>query len=142
MASFIRRVPTAPGPRAVAIVHKQKRQVVGIEHIRSAHDDAALALLLDISRQRLHEGQVVHELGLPSSRDRRPGRCQGLAWRVCRARCCGTCSLRRTAGWGSTLSRRSAVRMLRPQRSVTIEVDGQAITAETAEIFNALRRGD
>lgn len=66
VASFIRKVPTASGARAVQIVHKQGRQLVGIEHIGSAHDDAALALLLEIARQRLHEGQGVLQLGLPS----------------------------------------------------------------------------
>ncbi len=47
MASFVRKVPTASGARAVQIVHKQGRQVVGIEHIGSAHDDAKLALLME-----------------------------------------------------------------------------------------------
>lgn len=67
MTSFIRKVPTASGARAVQIVHKQGRRLVGIEHIGSAHDDAALALLLEMARQRLHEGQGVLELGLASS---------------------------------------------------------------------------
>nr|WP_268958148.1 hypothetical protein [Occultella glacieicola] len=44
MASFVRKVPTASGARAVQIVHKQGRQVTGIEHIGSAHDEAQLAL--------------------------------------------------------------------------------------------------
>lgn len=59
----MRKVPTASGARAVQIVHKQGRQVVGIEHIGSAHDDAQLALLLEIARQRLHPGQGVLDLG-------------------------------------------------------------------------------
>jgi len=45
VASFVRKVPTASGARAVQIVHKQGRRVVGIEHIGSAHDDAELAVL-------------------------------------------------------------------------------------------------
>ena len=53
MASFIRKVPTASGARAVQIVHKRGRRVVGIEHIGSAHDDAALAMLMEIARQRI-----------------------------------------------------------------------------------------
>ena len=57
MASFIRKVPTASGARAVQIVHKQGRQVVGIEHIGSAHDDGQLAVLMEIARQRLLPGQ-------------------------------------------------------------------------------------
>jgi hypothetical protein len=43
----------------VQIVHKQGRRVTGIEHIGSAHDDAELAVLMEIARQRLHEGQQV-----------------------------------------------------------------------------------
>lgn len=62
MASFIRKVPTASGARAVQIVHKQGRRVVGIEHIGSAHDEAQLALLMEIARQQLHRGQEVLDL--------------------------------------------------------------------------------
>ena len=66
MASFIRKVPTASGARAVQIVHKRGRRVVGIEHIGSAHDDAALAVLMEIARQQLHAGQEVLDLGADS----------------------------------------------------------------------------
>lgn len=62
----MRKVPTASGARAVQIVHKQGRQVVGIEHIGSAHDDAQLALLMEIARQRLHPGQETLDLGAGS----------------------------------------------------------------------------
>ena len=44
------------------IVHKQGRRVVAIDHIGSAHDEAQLALLMEIARQRLHEGQGVLDL--------------------------------------------------------------------------------
>lgn len=54
----MRKVPTASGARAVQIVHKRGRQVAGIEHIGSAHDEAQLALLLEIARQRLNPGQT------------------------------------------------------------------------------------
>lgn len=63
MASFIRKVPTASGARAVQIVHKQGRAVVGIEHIGSAHDEAQLAVLMEIAHQRLHPGQETLEFG-------------------------------------------------------------------------------
>jgi hypothetical protein len=53
----MRRVPTASGARAVQIVHEQGRRATGIEHIGSAHTDAELALLNEIARQRLREGQ-------------------------------------------------------------------------------------
>lgn len=71
----MRRVPTASGARAVQIVHKQGRRVTGIEHIGSAHDDSELAVLMEIARQRLHEGQQVLDfstgstsLGVPGAR--------------------------------------------------------------------------
>jgi len=41
----------------VQIVHKQGRQVVGIEHIGSAHDDSQLAVLMEVARARLLPGQ-------------------------------------------------------------------------------------
>jgi hypothetical protein len=63
VASFIRKVPTASGARAVQIVHKRGRLVVGIEHIGSAHDDAELAVLVEVARQRLHAGPRVSHTG-------------------------------------------------------------------------------
>lgn len=47
-------------------MHKQGRQVVRIEHIGSAHDDAELAVLMEVAHQRLHEGQGVLDL-LPAA---------------------------------------------------------------------------
>jgi len=52
-------VKTASGATAVQIVHKRGRTVVGIDHIGSAHDDAQLAVLLQLARARLHAGQQV-----------------------------------------------------------------------------------
>lgn len=63
MASFIRKVPTGSGAQAVQILHKRGRQIVGIEHIGSAHDDAELAVLMEVARQRLHAGQQVLDFG-------------------------------------------------------------------------------
>ena len=60
----MRRVKTASGATAVQIVHKRGRDVVGIDHIGSAHDDAALALLLHAARERRHVGQQALELEL------------------------------------------------------------------------------
>ena len=59
------------------IVHKRGRDVVGIDHIGSAHDDAALALLLHTARERRHAGQQALELDLdtapaPDDRSGRP----------------------------------------------------------------------
>ena len=74
VASFIRKVPTASGARAVQIVHKRGRRVVGIEHIGSAHDDAQLAVLMEIARQQLHAGQEVLDLGADSPAGPAPAR--------------------------------------------------------------------
>ena len=46
----MRRVKTASGATAVQIVHKRGRQVVGIDHIGSAHDEQRLALLLEAAK--------------------------------------------------------------------------------------------
>ena len=84
MASFIRKVLTASGGRAVEILHKRGRRVVGIEHIGSAHDEEQLAVLMELARQRLHEGQEALELppatGAPLGveQSRSPGVAAGL----------------------------------------------------------------
>jgi hypothetical protein len=67
VGSFVRRVKTASGATAVQIVHKRGRDVVGIDHIGSAHDDAALALLLHAARERRHAGQQALELDLDTA---------------------------------------------------------------------------
>jgi Transposase DDE domain len=73
VASFIRKVSTACGARAVQIVHKRGRRVVGIEHIGSAHDDGQLAVLMELARQQLHAGQEVLDLGTVSPARQAPG---------------------------------------------------------------------
>jgi hypothetical protein len=50
----------------VQIVHEQGRRIVGVEHIGSAHDDAELAVLMEIARQQLHAGQEVLDLDVAS----------------------------------------------------------------------------
>lgn len=45
-------VKTASGARAVQIVHSSRRGSRDIEHIGSAHDDAALEALKAVARQR------------------------------------------------------------------------------------------
>jgi hypothetical protein len=43
----------------VQVVHKRGREVVGIEHIGSAHhDDAQLAVLMELARQQLRPGKA------------------------------------------------------------------------------------
>jgi transposase len=86
VAWFVRKVPTASGARAVQIVHKQGRAVVGIEHIGSAHDEAQLALLMEIARQRLYPGQRVLDLE-PGGRGGQVGAriaatCSRILWEV------------------------------------------------------------
>ena len=76
VASFVRKVPTGSGARAVQIVHKSGRQVVGIEHIGSAHDEAGLSVLMEIARQRLREGQQLLDLASASAEPTHPA---GLA---------------------------------------------------------------
>jgi hypothetical protein len=71
VASFVRKVPTASGARAVQIVHKRGRRVERIEHVGSTHDGAELALLMEIARQRLHAGQGV--LDFPATVGQLPG---------------------------------------------------------------------
>jgi hypothetical protein len=59
----MRTVKTGSGATAVQIVHSSRRGSRDIEHIGSAHDDAALELL-EAARQRLAAGQGELELGL------------------------------------------------------------------------------
>jgi hypothetical protein len=61
VGSFVRRVKTASGATAVQVVHKRGRQVVGIDHIGSAHDQDRLTLLVVTAKQRLHADQHALE---------------------------------------------------------------------------------
>lgn len=71
MGLFVRRVKTASGATAVQIMHERGRRVMGVEHIGSAHDEAKLAALEEIARQRLHAGE--QELPLEMPRNSRSG---------------------------------------------------------------------
>ena len=63
VSSFIRKVKTKSGATAVQIVHKEGREVVGITHIGSAHNDAELALLMALAHyRRVPEGQTALDL--------------------------------------------------------------------------------
>jgi hypothetical protein len=73
VGSFVRRVPTASGATAVQIVHKRGRQVVGIDHIGSAHDEDRLTLLMQTATQRLHADQHALELDLAPPGTADPG---------------------------------------------------------------------
>jgi hypothetical protein len=63
VSRFVRKVRTSSGAVAVQVVTRQGRQVLGIEHIGSAHSDEDLALLLATARDRLMPGQDVLDVG-------------------------------------------------------------------------------
>jgi hypothetical protein len=69
VAPYVRTVKTASGARAVQIVHSSRRGSRDIEHIGSAHDEAQLAVLKSVARQRLAAGQGELDLGLDDSPD-------------------------------------------------------------------------
>ncbi|WP_198282986.1 hypothetical protein [Actinomyces sp. oral taxon 171] len=70
MSPYVRTVRTASGARAVQIVHSFRKGARSIEHIDSAHDDAELAVLKEVARQRLNAGQLSFDLlGLSSEND-------------------------------------------------------------------------
>ena len=53
MSPFLRKVKTASGATAVQIVAKQGRTNRIIEHLGSAHDEAELAALMAVGREKL-----------------------------------------------------------------------------------------
>jgi hypothetical protein len=63
VSRFVRKVRTASGAVAVQVVTRRGRQVERVEHVRSAHTDAELALLLAAAGERLSPGQGVLDLG-------------------------------------------------------------------------------
>jgi hypothetical protein len=67
VSPYVRTVKTASGARAVQIVHSSRRGSRDIEHIGSAHDEARLAVLKAVARQRLVAGQGELDLGLDDS---------------------------------------------------------------------------
>ena len=62
MSPYVRAVRTASGARAVQIVYSSRKGARSIEHIGSAHDDAELAALKEVARQRLNAGQLSLDL--------------------------------------------------------------------------------
>ena len=67
MSPYVRTVKTVSGARAVQIVHSSRRGSRDIEHIGSARDEARLAMLTAVARQRLTVGQGELDLGLDDS---------------------------------------------------------------------------
>lgn len=64
IVAYVRTVKTGSGARAVQIVYSSRRGSRDIEHIGSAHDEAGLAALRAVARQRLAAGQPELDLGL------------------------------------------------------------------------------
>jgi len=64
VAPFIRCVKTSSGATAVQIVDKRAGVRRILEHVGSAHDDAELAVLMQVARERIHAGQDELDLGL------------------------------------------------------------------------------
>jgi hypothetical protein len=64
VSQFVRKVRTGSGAVAVQVVTRQGREVLGVDHVGSAHTDAELELLLVAARERLRPGQDAFDLGL------------------------------------------------------------------------------
>ena len=63
MSPYLRQVKTASGATAVQVVAKEHGVRRIVEHLGSAHDEAELATLMRLGRQRLLAGQQVLDLG-------------------------------------------------------------------------------
>ena len=70
---FLRKVKTASGATAVQIARREGRRDVVVDHLGSAHTDAELAVLMQVGRARLHEGQGELDLGMEPASDDRVG---------------------------------------------------------------------
>lgn len=62
MSSYLRKVRTACGAVAVQIAVKGGRRDKVLAHLVSAHNDAEIAALVEVGRQRLHPGQQTLDL--------------------------------------------------------------------------------
>lgn len=69
MPAKLRKVRTASGATAVQIVIKRHGRVKVLEHLGSAHNEAELAVLWEVGRRKLHEGQLELDLGLDTTPD-------------------------------------------------------------------------
>ena len=67
--AYLRKVKTASGATAVQIAVKDGRRDRVLEHLGSAHSPAELEALLQIGRQKLHQGQLSLDLGLEPAQD-------------------------------------------------------------------------
>ena len=58
----MRKVRTASGATAVQIAHTRRGVQSIVEHIGSAHDDAQLAALVQVAKDRIDAGQLAFDL--------------------------------------------------------------------------------
>jgi hypothetical protein len=87
VSPYVRTVKTASGARTVQIVQSSHRGSRDIEHIGSAHDEAGLAALTAVARQRLAAGQGELNLGLDDSPAAGgPWRSPTPGWDICGTR--------------------------------------------------------
>ena len=73
---FIRRSAGRSGSTKVQLAERRAGRNVILEHIGTAHDEAELAVLMEVARERLRPGQAAFDLGLdeaPSGVGRAPG---------------------------------------------------------------------
>ena len=85
MSPYLRQVKTASGATAVQVVAKDHGVRRIVEHLGSAHDEAELAALMRLGRQRLLAGQQVLDwdqhstvaAGLPVTSRVTVARCEG-----------------------------------------------------------------
>ena len=70
--AYVRTVTTSSGATAVQIVWSSRKGSRKIEHLGSAHEEAAIAALKAAAAQRLAAGQAELDLGL-SERSARVG---------------------------------------------------------------------
>lgn len=74
---FVRKVPGRSGAMKVQIAERRARRDVVLENIGTAHDEAELAVLMEVARARLRPGQDAFDLGLDEA-TARPGRASGV----------------------------------------------------------------
>jgi Transposase DDE domain len=70
--AYVRTVKTSSGATAVQIVWSSRRGSRSIEHLGSAHDEAALAALKAAAAQRLAAGQTELDLGVAGRSESAP----------------------------------------------------------------------
>ncbi len=62
MGLFVRKVKTRSGATAVQIAHTRRGVQTILEHVGSAHDDAQLAALVQVAKDKVHAGQQSFDL--------------------------------------------------------------------------------